>query len=65
MADGVRKGVYPKIFGHSKQLSLNKFFDPSTPFLLVGDHPWWVTILGLNNDFKDNFKDIFKDNHMH
>ena len=26
MADG----VYPKVFGHSKQLSLNKFFDPST-----------------------------------
>ena len=31
MADGVWKGVYPKVFGHSKQLSLNKFFDPSTP----------------------------------
>ena len=30
MADGVWKGVYPKVFGHSKQLSLNKFFDPST-----------------------------------
>ena len=27
MADGVWKGV----FGHSKQLPLNKFFDPSTP----------------------------------
>ena len=26
MADG----VYPLVFGHSKQLSLNKFFDPST-----------------------------------
>ena len=31
MADGVRKDVYPQVFGHSKQLSLNKFFDPSTP----------------------------------
>ena len=31
MADGVWKGVYPQVFGHSKQLSLNKFFDPSTP----------------------------------
>ena len=31
MADGVWKGVYPWVFGHSKQLSLNKFFDPSTP----------------------------------
>ena len=25
------KGVYPSGFGHSKQLSLNKFFDPRTP----------------------------------
>ena len=31
MVDGVWKGVYPYVFGHSKQLSLNKFFDPSTP----------------------------------
>ena len=31
MADGVWKGVYPQVFGHSKQLSLNKFVDPSTP----------------------------------
>ena len=31
MADGVWKGVNPQVFGHSKQLSLNKFFDPSTP----------------------------------
>ena len=31
MADGVWKGVYPKFFGHSKQLSQNKFFDPRTP----------------------------------
>ena len=30
-ADGVWKGVYPKIFGRSRQLSLNKFFDPSAP----------------------------------
>ena len=29
---------------HSR-FSLNKFFDPSTPSLLVGDHPWLVTIL--------------------
>ena len=29
MADGFWKGV--QVFGHSKQLSLNKFFDPSTP----------------------------------
>ena len=30
MADRVWKGVYPEVFGRSKQLSLNKFFDPST-----------------------------------
>ena len=30
MADGVWKGVYPWVFRHSKQLSQNKFFDPST-----------------------------------
>ena len=33
MADGVWKGVYPLDFGCSKQLLLNKFFDPSTPFI--------------------------------
>ena len=31
MADRVWKGVYPQIFGRSCQLSLKKFFDPSTP----------------------------------
>ena len=31
MADGVWKGVYLQVQGHSRQLSLNKFFDPSTP----------------------------------
>ena len=36
MADGVWKGVYPKVFGHSKQLSLNKSFDPSTPSMRKG-----------------------------
>ena len=36
MADGVWKGVYPYVFGHSKQLSLNKFFDPSTPSMRKG-----------------------------
>ena len=47
MSDRVWKSVYPYGVRHSKQLSLNKFFDPSTPSLLVGDHPCWVTILGL------------------
>ena len=36
MANGVWKGVYPQVFGHSKQLSLNKFFDPSTPSMRKG-----------------------------
>ena len=31
MPDGVWKGVNPWVFGRSKQLSLNKFFDPITP----------------------------------
>ena len=31
MADGVWKGVQPKVIGHFEPLSLNKFFDPSTP----------------------------------
>ena len=31
MADGVWKGVYPQVLGRSRQLSLNKFFDASTP----------------------------------
>ena len=30
MADGVWTGVYPYVFGRSKQLSLNMFFDPRT-----------------------------------
>ena len=38
MADGVWKGVYPKVFGHFKQLSLNKFFDPSTPSMRKVDN---------------------------
>ena len=36
MADGVWKGVYPKFFGHSCQLLLNKFFDLSTPSMRKG-----------------------------
>ena len=33
MADRVWKGAYPLIFGHSRQLSLNMFVDPSAPSL--------------------------------
>ena len=36
MAEGVWKGVYPQVFGCSKQLSLNKFFDQSTPSMRKG-----------------------------
>ena len=32
---GLERGV-PQVFGHSKQLSLNKFFDPSTPSMRKG-----------------------------
>ena len=37
MADGVWKGVHSKVIGRSDQLSLNKFFDPSTPSMRKGD----------------------------
>ena len=37
MADRVWKVVYPLVFGRSRQLSLNKFFDPSTPSMRKGD----------------------------
>ena len=30
------EGVYPWVFWRSKQLSLNKFFDPSTPSMRKG-----------------------------
>ena len=36
MADGVWKCIYPQVFGRSKQLLLNKFFDPSTPSMRKG-----------------------------
>ena len=38
MAAGVWKGVYNKVFGRSRQLSLNKFLDPSTPSLRKVDN---------------------------
>ena len=38
MADGVWKGVYPLVVGRSKQLLLNKFFDPSTPSMRKVDN---------------------------
>ena len=36
MANGVWKGIEPEVIGHSKQLSLNKFFDWSTPSMRKG-----------------------------
>ena len=36
MAEGVWEGVYPQVLGHSKQLSLKKFFDLSTPSMRKG-----------------------------
>ena len=46
MADGAWKRVYPQVFGRSRQLFLNKFFDPSTPSMRKvedGDNKkgWW------------------------
>ena len=38
MGDGVRKGVSLQFFGRSCQLSLNKFFDPSTPSMRKVDN---------------------------
>ena len=37
MADRVLKSVYPLVFGLSRKLSLNKFFDPSTPSMRKGN----------------------------
>ena len=31
MTDRIRKFVYPLVFGHSKELLQNRFFDLSTP----------------------------------
>ena len=41
MADGVWKGVQSQVIGHFKQLSLNKFFDPSTPSMRKGRDGEW------------------------
>ena len=48
MADGVWKSIYPQIFGSSRQLSLNKFFDPSTPSIRKGrDREWKKMGVGM------------------
>ena len=38
MTKGVWKGVQPQVFGRSRQLSLNKFWDPSTPSMRKVDN---------------------------
>ena len=48
MADGVWKGVYPQILERSRQLSLNKFFDPSAPSMRKGRDGEWKKM--ENND---------------
>ena len=53
MADGVWKGVYPQVLGCSRQLSLSKFFDPSTPFMRKVPHIGtsdWCSIQQTGND---------------
>ena len=50
MANGVSKGVYPYVFGRSHQLSLNKFFDPSTPSMRKGCDGEKKMENGKNND---------------
>ena len=41
MADGVWKGVYPLNCWRSRQLSLKKFFDLSTPSIRKGRNGEW------------------------
>ena len=40
MADGVWKGVKPKVIKRSDQLLQNKFFDPSTLSMRKGSNGW-------------------------
>ena len=55
MADGVGKGVQPYVIGHFEPLSLNKFFDPSTPSMRKGRDGENV----LNGDVKEALKSSF------
>ena len=56
MADGVWKGIYPQLFGRSEQLLLNKFFDPSTPFMRKGRNG--EKEYGKNGMENDNVKTV-------
>ena len=62
MADGVWKGVNPKVLGRFKQLLLNKFFDPSSPSMrngrngekkLLSNCPKNQSQLGENSSVRD------------
>ena len=58
MADGVWKGVQSQVIGHSRQLSLNKFFDMSTPSMRkdrVGGETENKKILGKKKENNDVF----------
>ena len=50
MPDGVWKGVSPYVFGRSKQLSLKKFFDPSTPSMRKGRKGEWKMKMKMENN---------------
>ena len=52
--DGVWKGVYLKVFGRSRQLSQNKFFDPSTP-----------SVRKVDNREKKEKKKVVYSGHLH
>ena len=67
MADRVWKAIYPYVFGCSKQLWQNKFFDPSTPSMRKVNNgekkkggekkkwhlKWPLTLLPVNNPNAD------------
>ena len=53
MADRVWKGVYLKVFGRCRQLSRNKFFDPSAPSMRKVDN-------GKRKKEKEKEKIIYK-----
>ena len=45
-------GKVPQVFGHFKQLSLNKFFDPSTPSMRKGHNGGEKLLLGWRKERK-------------
>ena len=53
MADGVWRVVYSQVYGHSRQLSQNKFFDLSTASMRKGDDA------GEKREKRKENKDVF------